>query len=80
MKSGFTLSGAAAGPWLSSTQTRGMHGYAPGPAELDASFLAFGPGIPHRHLPRAKLVDVALTVAHILNLPMENVEGHNILE
>jgi len=80
MKSGFTLSGAAAGPWLSDTKTRGMHGYAPGPSELDASFLAFGPGIPHRHLPRAKLVDVAPTVAHILNLPMPNTEGQDLLK
>jgi predicted AlkP superfamily pyrophosphatase or phosphodiesterase len=80
MKSGFTLSGTAVGPWLSNTQTRGMHGYAPGPTELDASFLAFGPDIPHRHLPRAKLVDVAPTVAHILDLQMSNIEGHDLLK
>jgi predicted AlkP superfamily pyrophosphatase or phosphodiesterase len=79
MKSGFAIGGASSGPWLTNTTTRGMHGAAPGPRELDASFLAFGPGIPTRHLPRAKLVDVAPTIANILNLPMPNVEGHNLL-
>lgn len=79
MQSGFTLEGASTGAWLADTKTRGMHGYAPGPKELDASFLAFGPGIPHRHIPRSKLVDVAPTVANILNLPMPNVEGHDLL-
>jgi hypothetical protein len=57
-----------------------MHGYAPGPKELDASFLAFGPGIPQRHMPRSKLVDVAPRVAHILDLPMPDVEGHDLLK
>jgi predicted AlkP superfamily pyrophosphatase or phosphodiesterase len=80
MKSGFLVGMASAGPWLSDTKTRGMHGYAPGPKELDASFVAFGPGIPHRHIPRSKLIDVAPTVAHILNLPMPNVDGHNLLQ
>jgi predicted AlkP superfamily pyrophosphatase or phosphodiesterase len=80
MKSGYTLGGATAGPWLTDTKTRGMHGYAPGPKELDASFLAFGPGIPQRRIPRSKLVDVAPTVAHILNLPMPDVEGHDLLK
>jgi predicted AlkP superfamily pyrophosphatase or phosphodiesterase len=79
LKPGFLVGGTATGPWLVETKTRGMHGYAPGPRELDASFLAFGPGIPHQHIPRAKLVDVAPTVAHILNLSMPNVEGHNLL-
>jgi predicted AlkP superfamily pyrophosphatase or phosphodiesterase len=80
MKSGFLVGGATSGPWLTETKTRGMHGYAPGPKELDASFLAFGPGIPHRHIERSKLVDVAPTVAHILNLPMSDVEGHDLLK
>jgi predicted AlkP superfamily pyrophosphatase or phosphodiesterase len=79
MKSGFLVGNSSSGPWLTDTKTRGMHGYAPGPKELDASFLAFGPGIPHRHIPRSKLVDVAPTVAHILNLPMPDVEGHDLL-
>jgi predicted AlkP superfamily pyrophosphatase or phosphodiesterase len=79
MKSNFLVGNPSSGPWLIDTKTRGMHGYAPGPKELDASFVAFGPGIPHRHIPRSKLVDIAPTVAHILNLPMPNVEGHNLL-
>jgi predicted AlkP superfamily pyrophosphatase or phosphodiesterase len=79
MQSGFLIGVTSAGPWLTDTKTRGMHGYAPGPRELDASFLAFGPGIPHQHIPRAKLVDVAPTIAHLLDLQMTNVEGQNLL-
>jgi predicted AlkP superfamily pyrophosphatase or phosphodiesterase len=79
MKPGFLVGNPSSGPWLTDTKTRGMHGYAPGPRELDASFLAFGPGISHRHIERSKLVDVAPTVAHILDLPMPDVEGRDLL-
>jgi predicted AlkP superfamily pyrophosphatase or phosphodiesterase len=81
LKSGYAVGSARTGPWLTiPANLKGMHGYAPGPSELDASFLAFGPGIPHQHIPRAKLVDVAPTVAHILNLQMNDVEGHDLLK
>ena len=81
LKPGYSLGSAASGPWLTTPKDlKGTHGFAPGPKELDASFLAFGPGIPHRHIARSKLVDVAPTVAHILDLQMPNVEGHDLLQ
>jgi predicted AlkP superfamily pyrophosphatase or phosphodiesterase len=80
LKPGYAIGGGASGPWITTPKNlKGMHGYAPGPKELDASFLAFGPGIPHRHIARSKLVDVAPTVAHILDLQIPNVEGHDLL-
>jgi predicted AlkP superfamily pyrophosphatase or phosphodiesterase len=80
LQPGYAIGATTAGPWLTDAKNlKGMHGYAPGPKELDASFLAFGPGIPHQHIPRAKLIDVAPTIAHILNLQMSNLEGHNLL-
>jgi predicted AlkP superfamily pyrophosphatase or phosphodiesterase len=81
LKPGYAIGAAASGPWITTPKDlKGMHGYAPGPKELDASFLAFGPDIPHRHIARSKLVDVAPTVAHILNLQMPDVEGHDLLQ
>src|SRR5271170_1924715 len=81
LKPGYAIGGGASGPWITTPKNlKGMHGYAPGPKELDASFLAFGPGIPHRHIARSKLVDVAPTVAHILDLQMPNIEGHDLLQ
>jgi predicted AlkP superfamily pyrophosphatase or phosphodiesterase len=81
LKPGYAIGGGASGPWITTPKNlKGMHGYAPGPKELDASFLAFGPGIPHRQITRSKLVDVAPTVAHILDLQMTNVEGHDLLQ
>jgi hypothetical protein len=56
-----------------------MHGYFPGPVELDASFLAFGEGVGPKRLPRGKMVDVAPTVAKILGLELSGAEGRNLL-
>jgi predicted AlkP superfamily pyrophosphatase or phosphodiesterase len=80
MKVGFSVGDATSGPWLTLNQgLRGMHGFAPGPPELDSSFLAYGPGIRVERLGRHKIVDVAPTVAHILGLDMPGVAGHDIL-
>lgn len=80
MKRGYTVSGASSGPWLRPTHNLlGMHGFAPGPTELDSSFVAFGPGIKAQHLGRKEIVDVAPTVSAILGIPMEKAEGVNLL-
>ena len=72
MASGFTAGSAAEGAWVTpSRMTRGTHGYWPGPEELDAAFCAFGEGIPKTALPRGRLIDVAPTVAKLLNLPLD---------
>ncbi len=80
MKPGFSVGGASSGAWLTPEKdVRGMHGFAPGPVELDSSFLAFGPGIPAEHLGRHKITDVAPTLAHILGIEMPTAIGTNIL-
>ena len=79
MKSGFAVEGGDTGPWLTASEERGMHGYAPGPKGMDASFVALGPGIRHQRLPRGHVVDIAPVVAALLGLQMTNVEGVNIL-
>jgi predicted AlkP superfamily pyrophosphatase or phosphodiesterase len=81
MKSGFSVNGSLSGKWItSSADTAGMHGFAPGPRELDASFVAFGPGIPQTQLDRAQLTDVATTVAAILGMPWTQGNGANLLK
>ncbi|WP_446743634.1 alkaline phosphatase family protein [Silvibacterium acidisoli] len=79
MKSGFSVEGGDTGPWLTAPSEIGMHGYAPGPRNLDASFAVTGPGIEHRRLPRAHVVDIAPVVAGLLGITMSDVEGVNIL-
>lgn len=80
LQSGFTTGGALTGPWVTSSgATHGMHGYLPGPAELDASFAAFGPGIAAKRLPRARLVDAGPTVAEILGVTLGKTEGKSLL-
>ena len=76
---GFTNGSESTGPWVRSTATRGMHGYLPGPAELDCTFIAFGPGISARKIPRAELVDVAKTAAGLLGVEMPQAGGKNLL-
>jgi predicted AlkP superfamily pyrophosphatase or phosphodiesterase len=81
MSSGYSVGATSTGPWLTpSGLTQGTHGFLPGPAELDASFAAFGPGIPAKKLPRAKLVDVAPTVANLLGFTMAGTDGRNLLQ
>jgi predicted AlkP superfamily pyrophosphatase or phosphodiesterase len=80
MKPGFSVGGAANGAWLTPNQNlRGMHGFAPGPVELDSSFLVYGPGIRQGRLGRHQLVDVAPTVARILGFDMDGAAGTDIL-
>lgn len=79
MKPGFSADGGEDGPWVTPARGKGAHGYPPGPKNMDAAFAAVGPGIPHRRLPRAHIIDVAPTVAALLGLRMTNVEGTNLL-
>jgi len=80
LKSGYMLGGNQSGPWLTSSgNTRGMHGFFPDDPLLEASFVAYGPGIAQRHLGAHRLVDVAPTVASLLNLPPVSTEGEDLL-
>ncbi len=61
--------------------TKGTHGHHPNNWLLDATFVAWGAGItPGAKLPRIRSVDVAPTMAAILGLRMENVEGRVLTE
>jgi len=77
---GYTNGSAQSGPWVTSSgETRGMHGYLPGPKELDATFIAYGPGIRPQHLARAELKDVACTAAALLAIDFPTASCQNLL-
>jgi predicted AlkP superfamily pyrophosphatase or phosphodiesterase len=61
--------------------TKGTHGNSPNNRLLDATFVAYGAGIkPGAKLGRIRSVDVAPTMAAVLGLKMENVEGRVLRE
>jgi predicted AlkP superfamily pyrophosphatase or phosphodiesterase len=61
--------------------TKGTHGHHPNKRLLDATFVAWGAGIKSGvTLPRIRNVDVAPTMAAVLGLKMENVEGRVLTE
>ncbi|MBI4902167.1 MAG: alkaline phosphatase family protein [Acidobacteria bacterium] len=77
---GFTNGGGRTGAWVTgSGRTKGMHGYAPGPESLDATFLAYGPGVKKQELPRGELVDVATTAARLLGISLPSSGGKDLL-
>jgi predicted AlkP superfamily pyrophosphatase or phosphodiesterase len=61
--------------------TKGTHGHHPNNRLLDATFVAWGAGIKSgAKLTRIRNVDVAPTMAAVLGLKMENVEGRVLTE
>jgi len=61
--------------------TKGTHGNHPKNPQMDATFVAWGAAIkPGVKLPRIRNVDVAPTMAAVLGLKMENVEGRVLKE
>lgn len=80
LSSNFTNGSNRTGPWITSSGgTRGTHGFAPGPEALDSTFIAFGPGIPARKIPRGELKDVAKTAAALLGVTLPSADGKDLL-
>jgi predicted AlkP superfamily pyrophosphatase or phosphodiesterase len=84
LNEGFYARGGYAGPLLSPRTGAagglgGGHGHDPRRPELHAFFLAAGAGIrPGTELPLSGQVDIAPTVARLLQLRMERIEGRPI--
>ncbi|EQB16645.1 alkaline phosphatase family protein [Sphingobium lactosutens] len=71
----------AAAPMIGPSPVKGMHGYFPGPASLDATLLLMGQGIPAgKDLGRIDMRAIAPTLAKIMgaNLPTAQVEALDI--
>ncbi|MBE7537820.1 MAG: alkaline phosphatase family protein [Opitutaceae bacterium] len=82
-RAGFSFSGSAAGEVEShpSVDYGGSHGYPADDPEMDGIFVASGGGIREEVvLDRVSNMDVAPTIAHLLDVPLPNVEGRVIDE
>ena len=82
-KPGYAFSGAAAGNELVGPATNygGTHGYSSKDPELDGIFIASGAGIKKGvKLDRVHNIDVAPTIARLLDVPLPNVDGRVLEE
>lgn len=77
-KAGYAFSGAPAGDVVTGPATNygGTHGYSSRDPELDGIFIASGAGIKKGvTVRRVRNLDVAPTIARLLDVPLPNVEG-----
>ncbi len=77
-KAGYTFTGAATGAVVSGPAVNygGSHGYSSADPDLDGIFIASGAGIKKGlKIPRVRNLDVAPTIARLLDVPLPNVEG-----
>ena len=73
---GFVFSDNATGPTLRAAATRAGGGYLPGHSEMDAGFVAWGPGIARGvRIPVMHQTDVAPTLAPLMGVALEGAEG-----
>jgi predicted AlkP superfamily pyrophosphatase or phosphodiesterase len=71
-KSGYYAGNEETGPLITPiTASKGGHGFSPDQPEMRSSFFLAGPGIaPHRNLGQIDMLQIAPTVAAILNVPL----------
>jgi predicted AlkP superfamily pyrophosphatase or phosphodiesterase len=75
-KEGYSFSDKASDVVMEEKALQGTHGYLPDDPKLYATLVAWGAGIrPGARLPVIDSVDVAPTIARLLGLRMENVDG-----
>jgi hypothetical protein len=73
---GFAFGDEARGLLLRPALRRGGWGYLPDRVEMDAGFVAWGPGLGRRlRIPEMRQTDVAPTLARLLGLSLEGAEG-----
>ncbi len=78
---GYFFSPEVQGQLVSPSDTRGMHGYGPGLAGLEAAFLVKGPGIKQTHrVETVRLLDLAPTIARILGMEFSGAQGRVLEE
>jgi hypothetical protein len=73
---GFAFGNSAGGPLLRPEVRRGVGGYLPHRAEMNAGFVAWGRGLRSGvRIPTMRQTDVAPTVARLLGLELGEVDG-----
>jgi len=62
-------------------RVKGMHGYEPGPVELDAVIILKGPSVPSVSIDKARMVDIFPTMLNIFGLPIpDSNTGRSLLQ
>jgi len=78
---GFQIAGALTGAFTGKATVKGQHGQLPWRAKLMTGFVAVGPGAKAgASVEKIRLIDIAPTVAKVLNLDMKDVEGRVLSE
>jgi predicted AlkP superfamily pyrophosphatase or phosphodiesterase len=78
-KPDYAFSSESAGDYITEIHEGGTHGYLNNDPKMQAIFMAWGAGIPKGiRLGNISNLDVAPTIAELLGLKMQNVEGHVI--
>lgn len=73
---GYTFGRSYAGEFITNTNRRGQHGYLPTRSDYKASLIISGAGLTGRgDLGEVQMIDIAPTIARILNLSLRNAEG-----
>jgi hypothetical protein len=77
---GFAFGDEARGLLLRPALLRGGWGYLPDRSEMDAGFVAWGPGLGRGlRIPEMRQTDVAPTLARLLGLSLEGVDGRVLI-
>jgi predicted AlkP superfamily pyrophosphatase or phosphodiesterase len=77
---GFVFGSDASGPMLEPATLRGASGYLPGQRETWPGFVAWGRGVRRRvRVPRMRQSDVAPTLARLLGIPLQTVDGRALV-
>lgn len=72
---GYLFSESFEPPLVAKSNTRGAHGYAPDVPEMGASLFFWGDGIKRGDLGEVDMIDVAPTIASLLDLSLPDAEG-----
>lgn len=81
LKPGYKMGGALHGEPFRVGKAGGMHGYLPGPRDMEAAFFAVGQPLPAaKNLGGVEMRDLAPTLAHVLGLALPKAEGRNLLK
>jgi predicted AlkP superfamily pyrophosphatase or phosphodiesterase len=72
---GYVFSEATDGPLVTATSYRGHHGYAPEEPEMRSTLFFWGEGVTPGDLGDVEMIDVAPTIAALLDFPLPSAEG-----
>jgi len=75
---GHAFDDARTGEVVRATAPKGNHGFPPTDPAMQASFVIVGPGVAHADLGTIRMIDVAPTLAAVLDLPLPSAVGRAI--